>query len=470
MIGRDKERALLEKCYSSKKSEFVAIYGRRRIGKTFLVKETFAQRLTFYATGILDAEMTEQLRSFNTNIAHYGGLELKPATTWAEAFENLNHLIDSSSASGKKVVFIDEIPWMSTVNSGFLAALDYFWNRWISSRNDVLLIICGSAASWMIDNITNNTGGLHNRLTHQIELAPFTLKECEAYYRENHIAMTKYQMAEAYMIFGGIPYYLSLMDSRFSMPQNVDALYFAKDAELRNEYQNLYYSLFKNAENHIKVIEALAKKAKGLNRAEILAATGMTNGGYFSKIISELISSGFIRAYNAFGRNQRDKLYQLVDPFTLFHLKFVGKASAYNENYWSQFSIAPAHNTWSGYAFELVCLLHIPQIKNALGISGILTEVSSWRSKVQNPGAQVDLVIDRSDNVINLCEIKYSQEEFLIGKSYDANLRNKRAAFIAETTTKKSAQTTMITTYGLKRNEYGNAISQKVVLDDLFKI
>jgi hypothetical protein len=359
---------------------------------------------------------------------------------------------------------------MSTVNSGFLAALDHFWNRWASSRKDVLLIICGSAASWMIDNITNNTGGLHNRLTHQIELAPFTLVECAEYYRENDIAMTKYQMAEAYMIFGGIPYYLSLMDSRFSMPQNVDALYFAKDAELRNEYRNLYYSLFKNAENHIKVIEALAKKAKGLNRAEIIDTAGIPNGGYLTKVISELISSGFIRAYNAFGRNQRDKLYQLVDPFTLFHLKFSGKASAHNETYWSQFSIAPAHNTWSGYAFELVCLLHIPQIKQALGISGILTEVSSWRSKTQSPGAQVDLVIDRSDNVINLCEIKYSQTEFLIGKSYDANLRNRREAFIFETSTKKSVQTTMITTYGLKRNEYGNAISSEVVLDDLFKI
>ena len=468
IIGRKPEQEILKQYLTSKKSEFVALYGRRRVGKTFLVRETLGAHFVFCASGINGGSFAEQITNFNREIAGYGGSGLTTAENWPEAFGNLATLIETSKQKEKKVIFLDEVPWMNTTRSGFLAALDNFWNRRISMRKDVLLIICGSAASWIIENIVNNTGGLHNRLTGEIYLLPFTVKECEDYFRTNGIDIPRYQVAEAYMIFGGIPYYMDLFKPKYSLAQNVDEIFFKESAPLRNEYTNLYNSLFTNADNHIRVVEALAAKNYGKTRDELIAATGMSEGGGVSKVLGELAASGFIREYSAFGKKKRDRLYQLVDPFTLFSLRFKPKRGAYSTDFWLRFCTTPAHAAWAGYAFEILCLLHIPQIRKALGISGVLTEIYSWKSKTHDPGAQIDLVIERGDRVINLCEIKYASSEYLIDKAFDQNLRNKRSAFLAETHTRKAAHTTMITTYGLRKNAYQAGIPFEVTLDDLF--
>jgi predicted AAA+ superfamily ATPase len=468
LVGREEEGRILQDCLESTRSEFVALYGRRRVGKTFLIKTLFEKQFTFYATGVLNGTREDQLVNFGAELTNYGGDIMPPVTSWRDAFDRLRQLIDAAPAKEKKIVFLDEVPWMATAKSGFLSALDYFWNRWVSSRGDVLLIVCGSATSWIIKNIVDNTGGLHNRLTRQILLPPFSLKECESLLKQNGIPLTRYQIAEAYMIFGGIPYYLSLMRPDLSLYQNVDALYFKESALLANEYRNLFQSLFKNAKGHIKVVEALAQKGKGLTREEIINATKIAEGGGFTNILEELMYCGFVRRYLAFGKKERDRLYQLIDPFTFFHLRFYGKREAYSENFWLQFSVTPAYAAWIGYAFEQVCFLHVPQIKQRLGISGVLTEVFSWRSSATKPGAQIDLILDRSDKVINLCEIKFVSGQFEIDKDYSENLRHKRSAFASETRTRKAAHTTMITTYGLRRNAYAAEIPFEVMLDDLF--
>jgi len=468
IIGRKAEQEILRDCLVSNKSEFIALYGRRRVGKTFLVRETLGADFVFYATGILDGSRKEQIANFNNEIKNHGGNDILPAADWNETFYNLNTLVEQSDKKGKKVIFLDEVPWMCSPKAGFLAALDHFWNRYASMRKDVLLIICGSAASWIIENIVNNTGGLHNRLTGQITLQPFTLSECEAYFRVKGIDIPGYQIAEAYMIFGGIPYYLDYFKPKYSLAQNVDEIYFKDSAPLRNEYLNLFRSLFRRADNHISVIEALAAKNYGKTRDEIISVSGVSEGGGLSKVLNELITSGFVREYHAFGKRKKDRLYQLIDPFTLFCLRFGSKRDAYSTDFWLRFYTTPAHSAWAGYAYEILCLLHTAQIRAALGISGVLTEFYSWKSKSHNPGAQIDLVIERGDNVINLCEMKYASSEYIIDKTTDMNLRNKRAAFVAETRTRKSAQTTMITTYGLKKNTYQAGIPFEVKLDDLF--
>jgi len=333
----------------------------------------------------------------------------------------------------------------------------------------VMLIICGSAASWITDNIINDKGGMHNRLTRQILIVPFTLKECEQYYKSRHISMTRYQMAEAYMIFGGIPYYLSLMEPRYSLYQNVDEMYFRQGAELSNEFENLYRSLYRNAENYVRVVEALAKKGIGAPRAEITAGSRISDGGSLTKILKDLSISGFLREYKAYGQKKRDSLYQLVDFFSLFDIRYRGKRESYASDYWLRFSSTSAHSTWNGLAFEKLCLLHLPQIRKKLGISGVLTSAYSWRGECNGRGAQVDLVIDRNDNIINLCEIKYSSGEYEIEKKHHESMRNKRTAFTASTHTRKAVQTTMITTFGLKNNNYSAEIVSEVVLDDLFE-
>ena len=469
IIGRKREQERLLACLASQRSEFVALYGRRRVGKTFLVRELLGKDFVFYLSGILDGSAKEQLNNFNTEMANYGGGDLPPAKNWKEAFGNLNKLFERSGKDGKKVVFLDEAPWMNTPKSGFLSALDHFWNRYASMRKDVLLIICGSAASWVIDNIINNTGGLHNRLTCHIYLSPFSLEECETYYREKGIDIPRYQVAEAYMIFGGIPYYMDCFMPKLSLAQNIDAIFFEENAPLRNEYGNLFRSLFRNAEGHIRVIEALAARNSGKTRDEIAKASDITEGGRLTKILDELISSGFVRKYISYGKKKRDRLYQLVDPFTLFCLRFELKRDVYSTDFWLRFCTTPTHASWAGYAFEILCLMHIPQIRKALGIAGVLTGIYAWRSKTHDPGAQIDLVIERGDYVINLCEMKYTSSEFTIDKEYDQTLRNKRSAFINETRTRKAAHTTMITSYGLKKNAYQAGIHFKVVLDDLFE-
>ncbi|MCL1809662.1 MAG: ATP-binding protein [Clostridiales bacterium] len=468
LIGRSKEQTKLRKRYESGKSEFVAIFGRRRVGKTFLVKSLFGSDFAFYASGIQGGDAARQIESFNEEIVNFGGASLLAAANWPSAFENLNKLIAMLPRKGKKVVFLDEISWMGSPDPSFISALDHFWNRWVSSRGDVLLIVCGSATSWIVDNIINNTGGLHNRLTDQIQLSPFTLGECEAYFREAGIPLPRYQILESYMVFGGIPYYLDFFEPDRSLAQNIDRIYFLPDAPLKNEYANLFAALFKNADSYVKVIEALASKRKGLMREEISEKAKIKGGGTLTKILADLVSCGFVQDYLAFGKQRRDRIYQLTDPFTLFHLTFADKQKRFTDNFWLHFSTTPTHSAWSGYAFELACLLHMPQIKHGLGISGVLTEASSWRSKTASPGAQIDLVLDRADKIVHLCEMKFASSEYTVDKAYSAKLREKKAAFLSETGTRKAAHTTLVSTFGLVRNEYSAGVLFQLTMNDLF--
>lgn len=464
IVGRTAEIAELESCYESDQSEFVAVYGRRRVGKTFLVRETFHSRISFQVTGIANSTIRTQLNRFSHALQQHGGPSSQPHD-WLEAFDLLSdHL---STLPGKKVVFLDELPWLDTPRSGFLPALEWFWNGWASNRNDILLIVCGSATSWVVKKLFRNTGGLHNRVTRQIRLLPFSLAECEAYYSDRKISMSVADMLESYMVFGGIPYYLSLFSRSLSLTQNIDRLCFTETGPLRDEFDNLYHSLFRNADRHIAVVKALASKTKGLTRTEVGSLSKVGEGGALTRALDDLRQSGFVRAYQSYGRNSRGTLYQLIDFFTLFSLRFL--EAPLHQGQWESFMPTPAHSAWAGNAFEQVCQWHLPQLKAALGISGVATTVSAWRSQTWEPGAQVDLVIDRADRVINLCEMKFSIGPFLITKNTAENLRNKRAAFIGETHTRKAVQTTLVTPFGVARNKYSDEISSQITAEDLFQ-
>jgi len=468
IVGRIAEKAAFKAYLKSKKPEFVVVYGRRRVGKTFLIRETFSNSFDFYVTGLANAVQSMQLRNFNVSLQKHSPVSYPQAKTWFDSFEQLKHLLESSTNKGKKVVFMDELPWMDTHRSDFITALEHFWNSWASSRPDILLVVCGSATSWMINKLIKNHGGLHNRVTRRMYIEPFTLGECEAYYKENGIVMNRYQMVESYMVLGGIPYYLSLMDKALSLTQNVDMLCFTQNGALTDEFSNLYASLFKRSENHIKIVEALGKKKKGLTRDEIVKLAKFSNGGGLTKALEELEQCGFIRKYNSFGKKLRSNLYQLVDFYTLFYLNFMQRNSNIDEHYWSNTIDTGKHRAWSGYAFEQVCMMHLKQIKQKLGISGVLTSVSSWQSSDSISGAQIDLLIERNDQVINLCEMKFSNADFRIDKKYEEDLRNKREVFLRNTKTRKAIHLTMITTYGIKQNEYSGMVQSEVNMDDLF--
>jgi AAA+ ATPase superfamily predicted ATPase len=468
IIGRIKEQERLRMLYSSGKPEFVAIYGRRRVGKTFLIRQMFENKFVFDLTGLANTTTDKQLLNFNLSINHSGNQEFAPAANWLTAFEQLRKVLELSQ-NERKIVFIDEIPWLDTPYSGFLTALEHFWNGWACSRSDLMIIVCGSATSWIINKLINNHEGLHNRLTATFHLQPFTLSETEMFLKAQGIEYPRYQIAECYMIMGGIPLYLSKIKKGLSVAQNIDNMFFSDDADLKNEFKNLYASLFRDASDYIKIVEALSKKTKGLTRNEILAATKLQSGGSFSEILKNLENCGFIRRYSPPNKSKREVLYQLLDAYTLFYFKFLVNLGNNDEQFWTNTTNSPQHNAWAGYAFEILALLHIKEIKQALGIAGVQTSIFVWRSEHSSlPAAQIDLVIDRKDGIIDLCEMKYTNTEFIITKQYEEKLRNKIAAFCSETKTRKAVHLLMLTTFGVQKNKYSGIMQKEIVLDDLF--
>ena len=467
IIGRHQEKYALQQYFESDKSEFLAVYGRRRIGKTFLIREFFDKSFSFYISGMANSSKAEQLDNFNTTLRSYGKVSYPRANKWLDAFGQLIHLLEHSKKKGKKVIFIDELPWLDTPRSGFISGLEYFWNVWASARTDILLIACGSSTSWMINKLLNNRGGLHNRVTHRMALEPFNLAECEAFLQHKKIVLNRKSIIESYMIFGGIPFYLNMFGKGLSVAQIVDKLCFAKNGELRDEFSILYSSLFKNSTNHELVVKTLAKKKMGMTRDEISRNTKLQGGG-LSMLLEELEQCHFIRSYLSFEKKKKERLFQLTDFYSLFYINYIKNTKPNDEHFWTNFVNSAKYRTWCGYAFEQVCMQHTAQIKQKLGISGVTTYSAAWRSKKSEPGAQIDLLIDRNDGIINLCEMKYSEDEFIIDKKQDENLRNKRAAFIRETKTRKSVHITMVTTFGVKRNEYWGTVQSEVKMNDLF--
>jgi uncharacterized protein len=471
IIGRAKELQEFNRLTNTGASEFIAIYGRRRVGKTFLIREAFNNKFDFYITGMANATLSQQLANFHLAIKKYdpSGIITAPAGNWLDAFHQLSLLLETKK-SKKKIVFLDEMPWLDTAQSGFISALEYFWNSWASAREDILLIVCGSAASWMINKLIHNRGGLYNRVTHRMKLDPFTLHECEQYFNSRSGVYDRYQLIQLYMVMGGIPFYLKQVDTGMSATQNINKLCFDPGGILFNEFDTLYRSLFNNAEKHITIIETLSKKAKGLTREELIVHTKIPSGGTTTRILKELEESNFIRRYASYGKKGKNSLYQLTDFYSLFYLKFIKHRDALDENHWLNGLDSPKQRAWAGYAFEQVCFAHLKEIKKALGISGVQTNISSWTGKTHQNGAQIDLIIERRDGVINLCETKFSINSFTIDKKYADELRKKIAVFREETRTRKATFLTMITTFGLNRNMHAVSLVQNdITIDALFE-
>ena len=463
IIGRDAEIEMLENCVSSPRSEFVVVYGRRRVGKTYLVNQVFKERFNFRYVGGQHLSEEEQLQNFATALVEYGRLSFVPLLkNWLDAFSLLQKIL-GSSRSKKKIVFIDEMPWIDNAGSNFVKALENFWNGWANLREDIVFIASGSATSWMADHLFENQGGLYNRITAKIYLHPFTLAEVERYVKKAHGNWDRYQIAEAYMTFGGVPYYYSLLDFNKSIAQNIDAMFFSKNAQLSNEFNDLYYALFNSAEKYLAIVRLLAEKPGGLTRDEILKAVSL-QGGALTNVLLNLERSDFIQSSAAFGKKKKGIVYKLTDFFSLFYLKFVEGNLSRDSYFWTHSLNTPKINSWKGVAFENICLAHTEQIKKKLGIQGMLSSISCFRNK----NAQIDLIIDRADRMVNLCEIKFCTDLFVITKEYADKLRFRAAEFKQETKSRKGILNTFITTFGVHNGSGNSLVNSEVLLDDLF--
>lgn len=470
LVGRQTELRLLHELTQSPKSEFLAVYGRRRVGKTFLIREAFGYRFDFQLTGLANASTRQQLFGFHTALERQSPLYFAdPPENWLVAFQRLISHLEHADTTTRKVIFIDEMPWLDTRGSDFLMALEHFWNSWASNRRDILLIACGSAASWMRNTLINHPGGLHNRLTHQMRIVPFSLHEVEAFLNQKNCLLDRYQLVQLYMALGGIPYYLDAVRPGWSAAQAIQNLLFNPTGLLQNEFFNLYRSLFRKHEVYEKVVAALATRTVGLHRQDIIRQTGLASGGTLTKVLTDLEESGFIHSYTAFDETGKNTIYRLSDYYTAFFFRFINGQKNRTENYWLNQTDSPAVRAWQGFAFEQVCLDHIRCIKRALGIEGVATRETAWRGKTTEKAAQIDLLIDRRDGVINLCECKFSLNSFVIDKAYAGQLRDKMGVFKQVTQTRKSVFLTMLTTFGVERNAYATGLVQnEVILDDLF--
>jgi hypothetical protein len=477
IIGRREELEALHDSLDARDSEFIAIYGRRRVGKTYLVNKAFGGEFAFQYTGLENKNNKEQLKAFHLALLEQG-LEKRPCPqNWVETFYHLQHLLEAkpgqSRFNNKKIVFIDELPWMDAPKSGFVEALGNFWNRWAAWAENIVLIVCGSATSWMFNNVLKNHGGLYNRVTRRIPLFPFSLAECEQLSKRLNLRWDRMQLAEAYMIVGGIPHYWNKFSRKQSLSANIDRLFFEKGADMVVEYGVLFSSLFSHPEAYESIINALSQKKKGLTRKELAELIGYRESGRLTTILTNLELCGFIEKVTQPGRRSRDAMYQLIDNFVLFYNEFIHKKEV-KPNYWSTHLDSSAHLAWSGLAFERLCFQHKKQIAATLGISGVYTAWYAWSAAPDTekgyPGMQVDLVIDRADGVVNLCEAKFSSKPYAITPGYLEELRLRQGRYREEVAPKKSVHITMITASGVVNNPQRQSINSFVELDDLFSL
>ncbi len=479
IIGREKEIKELKKYMASDQSEFIAIYGRRRVGKTFLVKELMEGRFTFRMTGKENAPLKDQLINFSYAMDNFFQDDRVPKN-WSEAFRMLSKHIEQLGG-GIKIIFIDELPWFATAKSRFLSALEHFWNDWAYYRNDIKLIVCGSATSWMLKKLINSRGGLHNRVTHKMLISPFTLEEMERYFHSKGFSYERPEMIDCYLAVGGVAYYLSLFNSEKSVAENINELCFTKGGEMTDEFDRLFDSLFKKPDKYVAIIEALGSARKGMTRMDIISKAKLLNNGNVTKMLKELEACDFIRSYYPFGRLKKEKMYQLTDQFTLFYLHFMKAQATHGKNYWLHMIGTPEYAAWSGYAFETVCLHHLDQIVEALGISGVLYSPCSWAYRPSEAiiedsaadedlkrGGQIDLLIDRKDKTISICEMKYSGTQYEITKAYANYVDQRLRTFRKVTKTRKSFSIVYITPFGLVSNMYARKVNKQVIADDLF--
>lgn len=470
IIGRTHEVECLKNYASSSKAEFVAVYGRRRVGKTFLINKTFGNQMIFDTSGVLMGEKEDQFSAFHQSLRRIGYSGKLPSN-WMDAFFALEQtLTPRLDKTKRQVIFIDELPCFDITRTRFVAALGHFWNSWVSRQDNLMLIVCGSATSWMVDNIVNNHGGLHDRITHLMHLHPFNLSQCEQFFRWRNMPWDRLSVMQAYMVFGGIPYYLSLIEPGESLTEAVDRLLFSGQGELREEYNRLFASLFIHPEPYIDIIRALAMHRYGLTRDEIATILKKSNGGDLSKQLDNLVKCDFIR-YHRVRRKKISKTggyYSLADFYVQFYHSFL-ESQPSDEHYWAHNLQSPKTNTWLGLSFERVCMAHVPQIKRAIGIDQIGTEYYSWRSTDVNNRAQIDLLIERADRIINMCEIKYGTSPYQIDKDEDLKFRTRQGTFVYQTGTLYGIQPTYISTYGLTRGAYASSIQKIVTMDDLFE-
>lgn len=468
-IARERENEELQRCMDSNRSELVIVYGRRRVGKTFLVESFFNNAYDFKFVGARNLPTRTQLSNFAKELAKYQRTKTKTFSNWFDAFFALEQYLETLPDNRKKVLFFDEMPWIDSTRSDLVSAFEYFWNSWAISQRNIMLVATGSATSWMVDKLVANKGGLHGRITSHIHVSPFTLHEVEEYIQGIGADWDRYQILQSYMLLGGVPFYYSMIEPKESLAQNIDRLFFRKDGALRLEFDELYHALFTNASLYISVVRLLCEHKSGLTHKEMAKSLGV-EGGKLTNVLNNLEKCDFIERWSQYGNKKREAQYRIIDFFTIFYYKFVEPNNFKDEHWWSNNIESRSISSWMGNTFELVCMCHHKQIKYKLHIDTMATSIYTWHKEADDelPGAQIDMLIERADRIIHLCEMKFCEDKFTISKDYEMKLRERAGIFRGATKNKKAIVHTFITTYGVVDGMHKSIVHSEVTMDDLF--
>ena len=471
IISRKEEKKELEYSERSKKSELICVYGRRRVGKTFLVEQTFRE-FAFRAVGLENGTAKQQLKSFGQRLIEYGDEINSAPKDWFEAFSRLDKILSKNSVrrsqNGKRIVFLDEFPWFATKRSDFLVAFEDFWNRRGTLDGDFLFIICGSATSWIIKNVLKNTGNMYQRVTKKICIEPFTLAETEIFFKDREFDWSREKITECQMIFGGLPFFFDLMNTSHSLSQNINRLLFDKYALYKDETKRLLEATLSESPIYGEILAKLAFAKYGIKKSKLQEEIGASNGTY-GRAIQDLVDCGYIIEYRKKYEAYNPLYVQLMDPFLMFHYHYLSKDNK-TDSYEDVVGDMGRYDNWRGQAFEILCFNNICSIKSALGIRGVKTECYPWYNSEdeKKERAQIDMVIERADSITNLCEIKYTNRPFEIDVSYEQQLLRKRDIFKEKTGTSQALKIILVSASGLSGSNYPSYISDVITLDDLF--
>ncbi len=397
---------MLQALTHSSDAEFLAVTGRRRVGKTYLIDTFYGDRFCFSMTGIQNQGSHEQLVNFAVRLAQYDGTgEPRVPDTWQWAFVRLREYLETLKPTRKRVLFFDELPWIAASDRSFVQMLAHFWNDYLSKQPHFILVICGSATAWITQKILNDPGGMHNRVSRHLHVRPFTLGETRDYLEDRQVDLTETDLARTYMAIGGIPYYLNGFERADSFVTAIDRMCFSATGLLRREYGNLFAALFRNADTHEAIVSALAKYPGGLARTVLTKVTGLKSQSMIARALEELSASDFVTYSLAHGGKKRGARYRLVDEFSLFYHRFMTQnGQTPKQGQWASVATSPSYRSWAGVAFELLCQKHITALTHVLGISGL----QLWSGPLfieateESDGAQIDLLLDRPDATVNL--------------------------------------------------------------------
>lgn len=411
-VGRELELKKLRAIGEADEPSIVVVYGRRRVGKTELLEQAFRHRNILKFEGIEGLSEKDQYANAMRQLAKYVGEDLLTKvqiTSWSEFFD----LVARYTKEGTWTIYLEELQWLANYESKLLSELKYAWDNQFRRNPKLLLILCGSAPSFMLEKVVHSKA-LYNRSQHEIHLQELSISETKLFLKNR----SDREIFNAYLSVGGIPEYLKWVDKESSVFQGLCTHAFTSGSFFSREFEKIFTSSLANNKHYREIIETLSR-CKFLSREELAEKLKLTSGGTLSILLTDLEKCGFISKYCPYNLSNSSNVirYAIADNYLHFYFNFIRPIQSKIEN--GDYNEVPqsaikmdSYAKWLGFAFERWCRKYSRVIAKILGFSGVQYRSGAYFSRATNkkdPGYQIDLVFDRADKVYTICEMKYLQ-------------------------------------------------------------